>query len=200
MDLFQVESPDGTKIIFCNMVCWGTLYQLCIPIPDKTVATVAKCIAERWIQHVSPTMAVITDQGQEFAGKQFKDFTNAIRILHNTLDVRAPWQTGRTERHGDIYQRIFERVRWMHCSSGSAALQRLVMECNAGKNGLSNRSGCSPLQREFGIGHRLVTDFTSDDVYAPDPIYDCAATDAKHRGVPSNPRSTHESSRRGVHP
>ena len=29
------------------------------------------------------------------------------------------------------------------------------MECNAAKNRLSNRSGYSPLQRVFGIGHRL---------------------------------------------
>ena len=29
----------------------------------------------------------------------------------------------------------------------------------------------------FGIGHRLPADLTSDDVYAPDTIYDLAATD-----------------------
>ena len=58
------------------------------------------------------------------------------------------------------------------------ALQRLAMECNAAKNRLSNRSGYSPLQRVFGIGHRLPADLTSDDMYGPDPIYDLAATDA----------------------
>ena len=30
----------------------------------------------------------------------------------------------------------------------------------------------------FGIGHRLPADFISDDVYAPDPVYDLAATDS----------------------
>ena len=54
VDLCEIESSDGTKIIFCNMVCWGTLYQLCISIPDKTSETVVKCIAERWIQHFGP--------------------------------------------------------------------------------------------------------------------------------------------------
>ena len=49
VDLFEVESPDGTQITFCSMVCWGTLYQLCFPILDRTVATVSKCITERWI-------------------------------------------------------------------------------------------------------------------------------------------------------
>ena len=52
------------------------------------------------------------------------------------------------------------------------------MECNAAKNRLANRSGYSPLQRVFRIGHRLPADLTSDDMYGPDPIYDLAATDA----------------------
>ena len=64
VDLFEVESPDGSKIIFCNIVFWGTLYQLCIPILDKTAATVAKCIAERWIQYFGPPMLIIADQGK----------------------------------------------------------------------------------------------------------------------------------------
>ena len=177
VDLFEIESPDGTKITFCNMVCWGTLYQLCTHIVDKTAATVSKCITERWIQYFGPPLVIIADQGREFVGTHFKEFTNANSILLHIIDVRAPWQNGRTERHGDIYKKIFERARWMHSPSGPDALQRLAMECNAAKNRLSNRSGYSLLQRVFGIGHRLLADLSSDDVYAPDPIYDLAATD-----------------------
>ena len=47
LDLFEIESSDSSKIVFCNMVCWCTLYQLCIPVVDKTAETVAKCVAER---------------------------------------------------------------------------------------------------------------------------------------------------------
>ena len=178
LDLFEIESPDSSKIVFCNMVCWGTLYQLCIPVVDKTAETVAKCVAERWIQYFGPPLVIIADQGKEFVGTQFKEFTNANSILLHIIDVRAPWQNGRTERHGDIYKKIFERARWLHSPSSSVALQRLAMECNAAKNRLSNRSGYSPLQRVFGIGHRLPANLTSDDMYGPDPIYDLAATDA----------------------
>ena len=172
---FEVESPDGTKIIFYNMVCCGTLYQLCIPVPDKTAATTAKCITVRWIQYFGPPMVIIADQGKEFVGIQFKEFTNANSIFLHIIGWRAPRQNGRTERHGDIHKRIFE---WMHTPSGPGALLRLAMECNAAKNRLSNRSGCSFLHRVLGIGHRLPAEMTSDDVYAPDPINDLAATDA----------------------
>ena len=53
----------------------------------------------------------------------------------------------------------------------------IVAECNSTKNRLFNRSGYSPLQRVFGIAHRLPGDVTSDDTYVPDAIYDLAATD-----------------------
>ena len=122
-------------------------------------------------------MLIIADQGKEFVGTQVKEFTNANSILLHVIDVRAPWQNGRTERHGHIYKKMFERARWLHSPSSSVA-QRLVVECNAAKNRLSDRSSYSPLQRVFGIGLRLPLDLTSDDVYAPDPVYDLAATDA----------------------
>ena len=51
VDFFSDGVSGWFQIVFCNMVCWGTLYQLCIPILDKTAGTVAKCIAERWIQY-----------------------------------------------------------------------------------------------------------------------------------------------------
>ena len=92
VDLFEIESPDGTKITFCNMVCWGTLYQLCIPILDKTAATVSKCIIAQWIQYVGPPLVISADQGKEFVGTHFKEFTNANSILLHIIDVRAPWQ------------------------------------------------------------------------------------------------------------
>ena len=66
----------------------------------------------------------------------------------------------------------------MHSPRSPVVLQHLAMECNAAKNRLSNRSGYSPLKRVFVIGHRLPADLTSDDVYAPDPVCDLAATDA----------------------
>ena len=124
------------------------------------------------------SILIIAEQGKEFVGTQFKEFTNANSTLLHIIDVRAPWQNGRTDRHGDIYKKIFERARWMHSPNSFVALQHLAVECNAAKNRLFNRSGYSPLQPVFGIGHRLPADMTSDDVCTPDRVYDLAATDA----------------------
>jgi transposase InsO family protein len=178
VDLFDIDNPDGSKAWFCNMVCWGTLYQLCIPVPDKTADTAAKCVTEHWIRYFGPPKVLIADQGREFVGQMFKDMCTANAILLHVTDVRAPWQNGRTERHGDIFKKMFEKAKWLYTPTDAAGHRRLAAECNAAKNRLSNRSGYSPLQRVFGIGHRLPADLASDDLYAPDAIYDLAATDA----------------------
>ena len=169
VDLFEIESPDGSKIVFCSMMCWDTLYQLCIPVLDKTAGTVAKCIAGRWIQYFGPPMLVIADQGKELVGTQFKEFTNANSIFLQIIDVRAPWQNGRTERHGDIYKRIFERARWMHSTSSPVALQHLAMELQ-----YCQESTVQPF--------RLLSSPASVRDWTPSsrglPVYDLAATDA----------------------
>ena len=82
--LFEVESPDGTKIIFYNMVCCGTLYQLCIPVPDKTAATIAKCVTVRWIQYFGPPMVIIADQGKEFVGTPVQRIHECEQHFHFT--------------------------------------------------------------------------------------------------------------------
>ena len=66
-------------------------------------------------------------------------------------------------------------------------LQRLAYGMHAAKKRPSNRSGYSSLQRVFVFLRTL----TSDDVHAPDPVYDLAATDASFE---DSVRSHHESS------
>ena len=175
---FLRSSLQAVPKLFSATWCVGARCTNCVFLLWTQLLRLAKCVAERWIQYFGPPLVIIADQGKEFVGTQFKEFTNANSILLHIIDVRAPWQNGRTERHGDIYKKVFERARWLHSPSSSVALQRLAMECNAAKNQLSNRSGYSPLQRVFGIGHRFLADLTSDDMYGPDPIYDLAATDA----------------------
>ena len=79
-------------------------------------------------------MLIIAYQRKEFVGTQFKEFTNANSILLHIIDVRAPWQNGRTERHGDIYTKDF-RARSLDavlprtdCPNAQAAL--LSSECS----------------------------------------------------------------------
>ena len=82
------------------------------------------------------------------------------------------------ERTGTVTSKrtYIERARWMHSPSGPAALQRLSMQCRQEPAVQSFRP--LPFATGFGIGLLLPADLTSDDVCAPDPISDLAATDA----------------------
>ena len=67
---------------------------------------------------------------------------------------------------------------WLQAPTSDNTFKIMIAECNAAKNRLSNRSGFSPLQRVFGMSHRLPADLASDDKYIPDAVYDLAATDS----------------------
>ena len=160
VDLFEDDFSDGTKIIFCNVVCWGTLYQLCIPILAKLqrrcpcASPMDPVVWSSHFGHCRPRKGV--------CGHRVQRVLECRGVLLLIIGVRAP--------HGDIYKRIFERTRWMHSPSGPAALQRLALECNAAKNRLSSRSGYSLLQRVFGIGHRLPAAVTTSTRLTPSLI------------------------------
>ena len=51
VDVFEIESPDSSKSFSATWCVGARLYQLGIPVVDKTAETVAKCVAERWIQY-----------------------------------------------------------------------------------------------------------------------------------------------------
>eukprot|EP00974_Lingulodinium_polyedra_P103323 10004780-Lingulodinium_polyedra.AAC.1 len=46
IDLLELAFEDGAKVDICNIVCWGTLYQVCVNTPDKTAATVARVFTD----------------------------------------------------------------------------------------------------------------------------------------------------------
>ena len=51
VDLLSLSLQTVPESFSATWLCWGTLYQLCIPFLDKTAEAVAKCVAERWIQY-----------------------------------------------------------------------------------------------------------------------------------------------------
>ena len=147
MDLFELRSYDGDSWIACNMLCWGTLFQLVDPVADKCASTVAQCVLDRWIRYFGPPLVVIVDQGKEFVGKDFTDMCNAQGILLHVIDVRAPWQNGRTERHGDLFKKLYDKTCWMQTPNSKETERKIIAECNSCRNRQYNRSGYSPLQR-----------------------------------------------------
>ena len=108
------------------------------------------------------------DPGTEFKG-QFTEQCLARGILVLPTDPRAPWQNGKTERAGKAWKGIFKNALRKDKPLDFEEWRLLGHECNASRNRYHNRSGFSPMQRVFGMSHRLPSSLLSDDVI--DPVY-----------------------------
>eukprot|EP00969_Alexandrium_andersonii_P295920 13079551-Alexandrium_andersonii.AAC.1 len=86
IDLLEYTFSNGHKVDICNMVCWGTLYQVCVPIPDKSAATVAKTFCETWVRYFGPPLVLIADQGREFVGSAFSEMCDRNAVLLHIVD------------------------------------------------------------------------------------------------------------------
>ena len=88
---------------------------------------------------------------------------------------------GRTERHGGLYRKLCEKTWWLMPPDKMDCERKILAECNASKNRMFCRSGDSPLQRVFGVTHRLPAELTSDAQYTAEARYDLAANDPRHK-------------------
>jgi hypothetical protein len=68
INLVEVPSPSGGTTVCCNMICWGTLFQLVVPVTDKSAAgaETAQCFVDNWVRYFGPPSVLVADQGREF--------------------------------------------------------------------------------------------------------------------------------------
>ena len=121
------------------------MFQLVVIVEDQRAETVAKCFMENWIRYFGPPLALIADQGKEFPGEKFKDMCNSQSVLLHVINVRAPWENARTERHGDMNKKIYVKTCYLKTPGDKRTERMIVAECNSTKNRLYNRSGYSHL-------------------------------------------------------
>ena len=55
------------------MICWGTLYQQCVFLKDKSAAAVRRAYRRFWLRPFGPPRRLITDRGREFIASEFVD-------------------------------------------------------------------------------------------------------------------------------
>ena len=87
VDLVEVECSDGTNIIFCNMVCWGTFVPIVHIYPGQNCRDSGEVHIRTMDQVFCPPILFIADQGTKFVGTQFKEFTIANSILLHIINV-----------------------------------------------------------------------------------------------------------------
>lgn len=109
---------------------------------------------------------VVCDAGKEFS-QRFMKIAASHGIVTHQIGARAPWQQGKTERHGSHYKDLLEKARDEAVITSKEELKTLMHEVEAAKNRFSNRSGYSPVQRQIGQWPRMSGLPISDDLVDP---------------------------------
>ena len=126
----------------------------------------ARSWQQQCVQEMLPEV-IVTDPGREFLAEFIELATQSGVVVHQTA-ARAPWQQGKTERHGAHFKEILEKARVETLVTTTEELNLLMREVEQAKNRFSNRSGFSPVQRQIGQWPRLPAELTGDDVVDPE--------------------------------
>ena len=170
------------KLVMLNCLCWGTGYQWVEPLPDKKAETVTAAVMASWIAHYGTPKLIIADQGGEFAGKHFVDTLSDAGIIVHFIDVRSPWQNGRTEKAGGLFKdKLATVVDEMGVVDGQE-MRIAIAETVWTRNQYYDRSGYSPHQRVFGSTPRVPASLLSDDAIDTNLLLD-GASDAWNRSL-----------------
>ena len=161
-----------------NMLDWATGYQMLEPLENTQSSHIWEKFYGTWVRTFSVPEVVITDQGREF-GKELAEKVSEAGAIHKVIGARAPWQQGRTERHGGVAKEVFIKLRETIFPTSDSEWRMCVHSVEAAKNRLFNRSGFSPAQRQFGYNMRLPGSLGSDDVYAPELLIQSTSDDMR---------------------
>ena len=159
-----------------NMVDWATGFQLLEPLQNMQSDHLWQTFMSTWVRIFGVPECVVVDQGREF-GKDFAEKLGEAGAVLKVIGARAPWQQGRTERHGGLAKEIFTKLREDAMPSNDAEWKNCIHALEAAKNRLFNRSGYSPAQRQLGQNIRLPASLGSDDVYDPTLVLGAAGGD-----------------------
>ena len=150
----EVGGSGGSTFPALNMLDWGTCYQMVERAESKN-QEIWQALTSTWFRTFGVPEVILTDPGREFAAEFGRKAAASGIIIYQTA-ARAPWQQGRTERHGGLFKELMEKCRSDVVVTNKLELRSLMMEVEQSKNRYSNRSGFAPVQRQIGqwhIGH-----------------------------------------------
>ena len=168
VDLFYIPGPGGgnnTKPVL-NMLDWGTNYQMCEMLPGKNPNEVWAAYRSTWARTFGHPEVIVCDMGREFMG-EFISKAAAEGIVVHQIASKAPWQQGKTERHGGHMKEMITKARSEMVIQTDEDLKLMLAEVEQMKNRYSNRSGFAPVQRQIGQWPRVPTEITADNAIDP---------------------------------
>ena len=167
VDLIYIPEVGGQRLApALSIVDWGSNYQMVDLLPNKDPEVVWQAMWGTWMRTFGCPEVIICDRGSEFLAEFVRKATGH-GIVTFQVGARAPWQNGKTERHGAHFKELLEKARNETVLADERELKLLMQEVESAKNRFSNRSGFSPVQRQIGQWPRSPTELLADEAIDP---------------------------------
>ena len=148
IDTFTVKHFDHS-IKCLNIICWGTRYQMVIPLQGERAAD-ARAAYRQWVKLFGPPRVLKPDQGTEF----LRDFLYRCSSHGTEVDpssLESPTQNSITEREGGSFKTMFNKASLDYGRTDDLGeIQELLETVMMYKNRLTHRGGYSAIHRVFG--------------------------------------------------
>ena len=148
-----------------SIVDYGTSFQVMAPIFERETAELLKgVLRDSWIVWAGPPQNITTDPAKPNISDALAAFLEGQGIKHHKIAADAHWQLGKVERHGQWFEKIFDRVCDECQPSSAEAFVDCIQQTQCAKNSLIATAGASPYQLVFGRNPRIPQDLLQEDV------------------------------------
>ena len=171
-----ISSKEQVPVL--NITDWGSCYQTLERLEGMSSEQVWQAFQRSWCRVFSMPEVLVVDQGREFLGEFARKAGEHGALIRN-IGARAPWQNGRTERHGGIAKEMFIKMMDQVTPRSPDEWQQCLHQVEAAKNRMFHRSGFSPAQRQLGQNTRIPGSLMADDKIDASMLRAGAAADVR---------------------
>ena len=163
LDIFFVKNHLGVKVPCLNMVDWGSLAQIVVPLPDQESQSIRRAYRRCWKRFFGCPRLLVIDQERGFSMGEFPHAAQAEGTEVTVTSSRSPWQAGRTERAGGTWKEVFCRLCDERSLGSEDDFEEAVDAATVACNEAVRISGYSVYSRLFGRPFRLPEGAAGED-------------------------------------
>ena len=153
LDIFEIKDAAGDRYQILHCVCSGTTFQVGVVLGRAAgVPSSRSCLdafLRMWTTWAGIPRSIVVDRGTHNRGV-FQMELEKMGATFREVATEAPFQLGRTERHGGLLKNMMNRVVHATQSTGPSELQMVLVQCLDTKNQHGNMGGFSPAQWVLG--------------------------------------------------